>query len=328
MVVGIILVLFVAVTVWFWLRVWLTWSASKAFRAANPRRALRLLTWAIRLHPKGDSQGYYNRGAVHLHLENHDAATADFKKSLFHNPRNALTLMVRATFHQQANRDEEALADFNAALAIAPNDIDIRVRRAWHLVTLDDLERATEDCERALEQVDKLLKRRDKRRFRARYWFPGMDAVIDSQCAIVFDLQAGLLSRQGQYEEALTSYARALEFQPENAGLYVDRATAHLAADQFDAALEDLDRAETLITEDPSRNVLTMSNHRISEYITMHRAIAYHAQERIEEAVTLWRDLMDIDNGYGREEWVADTFIWQDELLEEAYTIVVRAGAK
>jgi tetratricopeptide (TPR) repeat protein len=325
MFVGIFLVLFVVVTVWFWSRVGLRLLAKRAFDAGDYDRALRILKWALRLQ-KQDSITYYTRGVVYWHMGDFNSAMKDFTEALYYNPRNTYALLGRAMFFQQVHRDEEALEAFNEALELEPYSIDLLVRRAWVFVKLGQLDRAMEDCDRTMEQVLIRLERRKNARFGLRRL--GMAEVINQQCVVAYELQGGLFSRRGRYDDSLASYARAIECQPENAGLYGDRAAAHLAAEQYQAALGDLAQAETIITEDPARNVVTMSGHRISEYITMYRAIAYHAQERIEESVVLWRTLLAIDEGYGHAGWLADEFIWQDTLLEEAYTIIVRLGVE
>jgi len=52
-----------------------------------------------------------------------------------------------------------------------------------------------------------------------------------------------LLGRSGRFQDALRDHDRAIEMAPEIASLYINRANTRIRAEQFDAAMADLDTA-------------------------------------------------------------------------------------
>lgn len=59
-----------------------------------------------------------------------------------------------------------------------------------------------------------------------------------------------LRMREGQYEEALSDYAKALELQPEMGAAYLNQGAAHIFRRDYDLALASLNRAIDLNSAD------------------------------------------------------------------------------
>lgn len=115
-------------------------------------------------------------------------------------PADYEALMTRATALVSNNRPERAIAPYNTALALRPDDPEAHYGRGLARLMLKDEAGAIED----------------------------LDKAIDAQPAYAdaYFVRAEANRLRGKDEEAKPDYARYLELDPE--GLYAERARAHL----------------------------------------------------------------------------------------------------
>lgn len=73
--------------------------------------------------------------------------------------------------------------------------------------------------------------------------------------------RARLYESTQEYERALADYSRALELQPENTDILIQRANAALQADDPESALADMDLAVEILPEDPQLYIIRAKVH-------------------------------------------------------------------
>lgn len=122
---------------------------------------------------------------------------------------------------------EKKRADLDAAVEAAPGDIDAREARATFLLRNNGAEKALEDIKAALELADE-----DEE--------PGL-----------YELQGLTLATLKKYDEAEAAFAKTIEAVPGAASPYYYRARVRLLAGNAKGALEDVNKALTLITPQP-----------------------------------------------------------------------------
>jgi tetratricopeptide (TPR) repeat protein len=128
---------------------------------------------------------------------------------------DALHLLAAAQF--RAGRPADALANYDAALAIKPQAADVLNNRAVALKALGRFDEAIASYDNALE---------------ARPDF--VEAIVNRGNALV---------QLKRYEEALTSYGRALAVRPDNATVLNNRGSVLNALGRFDEAVASYDKA-------------------------------------------------------------------------------------
>ncbi len=150
------------------------------------------------------------------------------------------------------------------------------------------------------------------------------DAIADSA------LRASLLGQAGnawlmaeRAERAHAALSAAIALAPEDPELYIDRALALAAAENFWPALDDLDRALDLRPDDPNALVFRASTYRYLDSLELaaedvNRALAIapeHADALLERGIL--RRLAGDDAG-ARADWVAVLAIDPDGATAEA----------
>lgn len=134
-------------------------------------------------------------------------------------------LVLSAAANYALRRYEEALADWNRALELKPDDPEILNNRG---VTYDDLRR----YDKALADYNRALEVR-----------PDYAEALNNRGITYDDL--------GRYDEALADYNRALELKPDYPEALNNRGLTHLRLGRCDEALADLSRALQLKPDDP-----------------------------------------------------------------------------
>lgn len=99
-----------------------------------------------------DSQeAYIRRGMTKQEAEDHRGAIADYQCALNLNPLNVTALFARAFSYDQLGELDEAEIDYNAVLAILPNDAATYNNRGIIYASRGDYERAMADYDKAIE---------------------------------------------------------------------------------------------------------------------------------------------------------------------------------
>ncbi|MBQ7528993.1 tetratricopeptide repeat protein, partial [bacterium] len=71
-------------------------------------------------------------------------------------------------------------------------------------------------------------------------------------------LKGRVLHRQGQYETAIWSYKRSLEFDPSNWGVYLDMGKAYTSMQQLDEAAQAYRSAERLAPASEQKQIRSL----------------------------------------------------------------------
>ena len=137
----------------------------------------------------------------------------------------ALDHLLRGNTLYELKRYEEALAEYNAALALRPDDPDILNNRG---VTLDELKR----YEESLADLNRALELRPH------------DPVSLSN-------RAAILSNLNRNEEALAACDRALQLRPDDSATLGNRGIALLRLQRYEEALASFNRALDLQPDQP-----------------------------------------------------------------------------
>jgi len=132
-------------------------------------------------------------------------------------PRHVIAWVGRGNAEVTAGRYREAVAHYDAALAIDKNNVDAWTNRGVALQNDGRLAEALASHDRALS--------------------------LQPRCANAWDNRAGTLFLQGRTAEAIADYGRALALEPNRVGTLYNRSGALRTLGRFDEATADLDRA-------------------------------------------------------------------------------------
>ncbi len=144
-------------------------------------------------------------------------ALADYDRALALEPQNATAYLNRGNLFALLGREADALADYARALERAPFDPKIFLNRGLVYRGRGDDSLAFADFGRAIELA------------------PALPQGYANRAAIHVD--------RGEPEAAIADFSAALERAPDDARNYVNRATQHLLLGQVKKAAEDCDAA-------------------------------------------------------------------------------------
>lgn len=196
--------------------------ASVLHRLGRDSEALADYAAAIRLSPPL-AEAYYNRGDVRSGLGDLDGALADFDYTLELRPEFVPAYVYRAGLHADLGNDEQARRDVAAGLALEPANP--------HLLSIrGQLDAAAGDLTAAATAYDEALAAD-----------PTLQAAWAGRATLAFE--------QGDLDSALQDLDQALQLG-DSAALRFNRAAALMAAERWDEALVDLNRAAELDPED------------------------------------------------------------------------------
>jgi tetratricopeptide (TPR) repeat protein len=151
-----------------------------------------------------------------------DALENVLKSKLVEPEVRAKALTVRGSL---AEKPEDRLADYSAAIEAAPDEVEALQARGELLYELKRLDEARADLEKAIE--------------------------LDPESAETYILLAALLVDQEKADEALKLLEKAIEQNPRAAQAYLQRARLLLQKNEAAAAGEDLDRVLQLSPGNP-----------------------------------------------------------------------------
>lgn len=165
----------------------------------------------------------------------------------------------RADAYSKIGDYDYAGKDFDAALAIAPNNVDALYARGQFLVERKELDKAINDFTAAiaLSPSDaKLYISRGLAFFRNRKFD---DAISDHTVAIKLlpddtiplNARSCALIVTGKYDAAIADAEQAIRLQPKQAFGYINRGTANFEMGNRDLASRDYDKAVELESDNP-----------------------------------------------------------------------------
>lgn len=169
---------------------------------------------------------YVGRGITYKALGQYAQALADYEQALALDPNNALTYTNRGNTYEALGQYEAALTDFNRTLVLDPNYANAYVNRGNAYASLEQYGDALADFTRAL--------------------------ALNPNDALAYANRGAAYERLGQYAEALADYERTLALDPNDATTYYNRGVAYQALGQHTAALADYEQALALFPNYPT----------------------------------------------------------------------------
>jgi tetratricopeptide (TPR) repeat protein len=115
---------------------------------------------------------------------------------------------------------------------------------------------------------------------------------------------------KNDFDGAMSDYNQSLYLNPQYPSAYHNRGELYFILSKYKTALEDFNNANRL-----------RSNYNIT---LAGLAITHHALGNIDEALKLWRQLLEKDELYRDTEWVRKELNWTEPLVEEAKKLIAR----
>ena len=231
---------------------------ASALRAAGrTEAAIVQASHAVRLQPD-DPGSHNNLGLCLLAAWQSPRAVAHFKRAISLSPESFIFHHNLALALHQQSRDVEAMAAFRRAIELNPVHADSLAHLGQLLFSHGRLEEAascyeravgaqSDPTRRALHRAAALMQQGDAAE--AEEALRGATAA-DSTADVIHHALGELLQRRGRFDEANTSFARAIELQPKRGSAYLGLVTGKRidASDraliqQMRAMLEDADLA-------------------------------------------------------------------------------------
>ena len=169
---------------------------------------------------RGQAGDWLALGYSFGHINRFEEALASFDKAVAIKPDNSSLWNDRGLALGQLGRHEEALASFDKVLLLQPEDADAWNNRGAPLSKLGR-------HEEALESVDKAL-------------------ALQPDESNLWNNRGLALSKLGRHEEALASFDKALALQPDSADTWNNRGASLSKLGRHEEALESIDKALAL----------------------------------------------------------------------------------
>jgi tetratricopeptide (TPR) repeat protein len=166
---------------------------------------------------------YEVRGEMYRRLGRYDQALADFNHALELRPDDSWAIGSRGQTYRSMGRYEEAIADLNRAIEVHPDKDWMIVARGQTRRLMGRYEEALTDFNRAIEL------------------HPGRDWIIAHR--------GETYRLMDRYDEALADFTRAIELHPENAWAIGSRGQTYQSMGRYEEALADFTRAIELHPE-------------------------------------------------------------------------------
>ncbi len=268
---------------------------NKAISLRNLNRrdeAIVFYTRAIRLD-EGNPSRWINRGHAlywwgenERDAQNYEAARqyfenaiADYAAAIALAPDNSTYYEFRANACRYAGRMDEALADFQRAIDRNPQNAEHFLARARCYRDFADQATNAGNTEEALERYRQAIADCDRA--------IALDAASDQP----YNLRAICNEGLGDDAQAIADYAKALERKTDDAVIYGNRATVYIRLKDYQAAIDDATAAINL-NPDAARDYNTRGDghYWLRQY---EEAIADYASaiERAPEATLYWENL-------------------------------------
>ena len=190
-----------------------------ARETGRPRRAMALLTKAVKLHPRAAPLLDALAHVLNDFGERREAL-AHWDRAVQADPRFADAWVNRGTLLKALGRVDEAVASYDRALALDPNFAEAHFNRALALSQSRQFEAALESCDRAIALME------------------GVAEAHFSRGTILAELKRDA--------EAMTSFRQAIALKPDHAEAYYNIGTSLLGLSRLPEAVEHFDRAIAL----------------------------------------------------------------------------------
>lgn len=167
-----------------------------------------------------DSRAYNKRGLAYVSTRNYEQAMVDFNKAIALDPDYAEAYNNRSTAHLLMDNFGQAVVDCTQALKLAPDFVAAYVNRGIALTGLREYEQALADYNKALE--------------------------LAPQNVYAYYNRANTYLWMDKYKEAIGDYNQTITLKPEFVAAYVNRGLVHGELKHFQEALADYTQAIAL----------------------------------------------------------------------------------
>jgi len=193
---------------------WLTWGRSRTWH-----NSITLWTDVLAKNPQ-IPEAYNNRGVAYAGLRQNDQALADYDRALALAPDFSRALNNRGTIYQRMGYFEKALADLDRAVRFDPKNADVHYNRGNLLMEMENYEAAIRDYEAAVVS-------------NPGHW-EAWNNLGNARC------------RAGDLNRGIADYDRILAAEPGYAEAYHNRAVAFFLKRDFDRAWQDVKKLRSL----------------------------------------------------------------------------------
>lgn len=172
----------------------------------------------------------------------------DFTRLIDLDSTNVAAVIGRAALYAAEGRADQALADYDRALELSPNDADILAERADYRIELEDFDRALADYGQALAL--------DSKHIWSRYNRAMLYGKLDKPDLARADIEQGLCdapdnpqlflgrgllrASSGDLAGAIGDFTSAVGLRSDFASAYLERAKAYMQQDEPERAMADL----------------------------------------------------------------------------------------
>jgi tetratricopeptide (TPR) repeat protein len=168
-----------------------------------------------------DAWQYFERASIYFQSGMFDEAIADFNKALALDPQLAAAAYANcATAYDQLDETELALDNCNKALALNPDDSVTLILRGNIHVSMGDLTASLADFDWAI--------------------------AVDPTDPMAYSNRGATYSKLGDVQRAIDDYGLAIKWNPEYANSYANRAFAYYKVGEYEKGLVDCDKALAL----------------------------------------------------------------------------------
>jgi len=154
----------------------------------KPKRVAQTPTDDISARSVSDAQDYTTRGQVLAKSGKTEEALADFDRALALDPYNAQALYGRGLIYQGEKQHQQAIEDFTAANGLTPQSAEPLVGRATSYLAIDKTKEAAADLDEAVQ--------------------------ADPNSAPAWAARGLAYERLGDKAKAAASYSRAIAIRP------------------------------------------------------------------------------------------------------------------
>jgi tetratricopeptide (TPR) repeat protein len=154
----------------------------------KPQPAAQKPTENISPQNANDAQGHVTRGQVLAKSGKTDEALAEFDRALALDPYNVQALYGRGLIYQGDKQHQQAIEDFTAANGLTPQKVEPLLARATSYLAIDKTKEAATDLDEAVQ--------------------------ADPNSASAWSARGAAYERLGDKAKASASYGRALALRP------------------------------------------------------------------------------------------------------------------
>jgi tetratricopeptide (TPR) repeat protein len=163
------------------------------------------------------AEDYLGRGIAHVEQGRYQQAIADFNRALQIKPDNAAAYINLGHTHMEMGQYQQAMADFDRAIEIEPDNALAHLARGSVHRMLGQYQRAIADLNWVIQ--------------------------IEPDNALAHFGRGNSYLSLGRYQQAIADFNKAIQIEPYNAEAYISRGLAHYNLDRHKQAIADYDKA-------------------------------------------------------------------------------------